>query len=83
MHIFDGELRSRLRLGSALVMLSFVVCHLAAHSVLLVSESAATSVFGLTRERRRATHKTPFWENFMANRSGKRVPPSKAKYLAC
>ena len=25
-------------------MLSFVVCHLAAHSVLLVSESAATSV---------------------------------------
>ena len=29
--------RSNLRLGSALVMLSFVICHLTAHSVLLVS----------------------------------------------
>src|SRR5436190_5481642 len=38
------ELRSRLRLGSALIMLSFVLCHLAAHSFLLVSEPLATSV---------------------------------------
>src|SRR6478735_7606659 len=38
------ELRSRLRLGSALILLSFVVCHLAAHSFLLVSEPLATSV---------------------------------------
>lgn len=38
------ELRSRLRLGSALVMLAFVLCHLAAHSFLLVSEPLATSV---------------------------------------
>jgi len=38
------ELRSCLRLGSALILLSFVVCHLAAHSFLLVSEPLATSV---------------------------------------
>src|ERR1043165_1040651 len=38
------ELRSRLRLGSALVMLAFVLCHLTAHSFLLVSDSFATSV---------------------------------------
>jgi len=38
------ELRSRLRLGSALVLLSFVLSHLAAHSFLLVSEDVATSV---------------------------------------
>ncbi|MGQ0653065.1 MAG: adenylate/guanylate cyclase domain-containing protein [Betaproteobacteria bacterium] len=34
-------MRSRLRLGSALILLSFVVCHLAAHSTLLVSQSFA------------------------------------------
>ena len=38
------ELRSRLRLGSALVLLSFVLSHLAAHSFLLISEPLATSV---------------------------------------
>ncbi|HUQ75228.1 MAG TPA: adenylate/guanylate cyclase domain-containing protein [Burkholderiales bacterium] len=35
--------RARLRLASALVLLSFVLCHLAAHSVLLISEPLATS----------------------------------------
>lgn len=38
------ELRSRLRLGSALILLAFILSHLAAHSFLLVSESLATSV---------------------------------------
>jgi len=37
-------MRSRLRLGSALVLLSFVLCHLAAHGTLLVSESLASAV---------------------------------------
>jgi adenylate cyclase len=36
--------RSWLRLSSALVMLSFVICHLAAHSVLLVSFDDAEAV---------------------------------------
>src|SRR6185503_2751235 len=39
-----GEMRSRLRLVSALVLLSFVLCHLAAHSTLLVSEAFASGV---------------------------------------
>ncbi len=34
-------MRSRLRLGSALILLSFVVCHLSAHSLLLVSQPLA------------------------------------------
>lgn len=34
-------MRPRLRLGSALVMLTFVLCHLAAHTVLLVSQELA------------------------------------------
>jgi len=38
-----SELRSRLRLGSALILLSFVLCHLGAHSTLLVSESLANA----------------------------------------
>src|SRR5262245_53615291 len=36
-----GSLRSRLRLGSALILLSFVICHLAGHSTLLVSQQFA------------------------------------------
>jgi len=36
-----GAWRGRLRLASALVLLSFVVCHLTAHCVLLVSNEAA------------------------------------------
>jgi len=39
--------RSRLRLTSALVMLSFVVCHLTAHSLLLVSFEAAEAARNL------------------------------------
>ncbi|MGE5639467.1 MAG: adenylate/guanylate cyclase domain-containing protein [Clostridia bacterium] len=34
-------MRSKLRLGSALVMLAFVVCHLSAHSLLVVSPDLA------------------------------------------
>ena len=36
-------MRSRLRLGSALILLTFVACHLGAHSTLLVSQSFAQS----------------------------------------
>jgi adenylate cyclase len=39
--------RSRLRLGSALIMLVFVVCHLAAHTFLLVSLDAAEAALNL------------------------------------
>ncbi len=39
-----GSMRSRLRLGSALILLSFVICHLSGHSLLLVSQSAAEPV---------------------------------------
>ena len=42
-----GAWRSRLRLASALVMLGFVLCHLAAHSLLLISLPVAEA--GLTR----------------------------------
>jgi adenylate cyclase len=38
--------RSRLRLISALIMLAFVVCHLTAHSVLLISFEKAEAVLG-------------------------------------
>jgi adenylate cyclase len=39
---FDRQaLRSRLRLGSALILLAFVVCHLTAHAFLVVSFDAA------------------------------------------
>jgi adenylate cyclase len=34
-------MRSRLRLGSALILLSFVVCHLSSHATLLVSQEFA------------------------------------------
>lgn len=37
-------MRSRLRLGSALILLTFVACHLAAHSTLLISQSFAQTV---------------------------------------
>lgn len=37
-------MRSKLRLGSALVMLAFVICHLSAHSVLLISQQLAEPV---------------------------------------
>jgi len=36
-----GAMRSRLRLGSALILLAFVVCHLSGHSLLLVSQPFA------------------------------------------
>ena len=36
--------RSSLRLGSALIMLAFVVCHLTAHAVLLISFEKADAV---------------------------------------
>src|SRR5258706_5811453 len=39
-----GAMRSRLRLGSALILLSFVVCHLSGHSLLLVSQATAEPV---------------------------------------
>jgi adenylate cyclase len=39
-----GELRLRLRLGSALILLSFVLTHLSAHTFLLVSEPLASRV---------------------------------------
>jgi adenylate cyclase len=39
-----NTLRSRLRLGSALVLFSFVLCHLAGHSTLLVSRGYAEGV---------------------------------------
>jgi len=39
--------RGRLRLGSALIMLAFVVCHLAAHAFLLVSFDAADAALNL------------------------------------
>ena len=34
-------MRSRLRLGSALVLLTFVICHLGSHTLLLVSQDIA------------------------------------------
>jgi len=37
-------MRSRLRLGSALILLSFVVCHLSSHATLLVSQDLAQRV---------------------------------------
>jgi adenylate cyclase len=40
-------IRGHLRLGSALVMLAFVVCHLAAHAFLLVSFNAADAALNL------------------------------------
>ncbi len=40
------NLRSGLRLTSALVMLAFVICHLSAHSLLLVSFESAETVRG-------------------------------------
>jgi adenylate cyclase len=39
--------RSRLRLGSALIMLAFVVCHLCAHAFLLISFAAADAALNL------------------------------------
>ena len=39
--------RGRLRLGSALIMLAFVVCHLCAHAFLLVSFDAADAALNL------------------------------------
>ncbi len=45
---FDRQaLRGRLRLGSALVMLAFVACHLAAHAFLLVSFSVADAALAI------------------------------------
>ena len=45
---FDRQaLRGRLRLGSALVMLAFVVCHLTAHAFLLVSFPVADAALDL------------------------------------
>jgi adenylate cyclase len=40
--------RNNLRLGSALVLLSFVICHLLAHCFLIVSFDVADAVFDLT-----------------------------------
>jgi adenylate cyclase len=40
--------RNNLRLSSALVLLSFVICHLLAHCFLIVSLDAADAVFNLT-----------------------------------
>ena len=40
--------RNNLRLTSALVLLSFVICHLLAHSLLIVSFDAADAVFDVT-----------------------------------
>ena len=40
--------RSNLRLTSALVLLSFVICHLLAHSLLIVSLDAANVAFDVT-----------------------------------
>ena len=40
--------RSNLRLTSALVLLSFVICHLVAHSLLIVSLDAANVAFDVT-----------------------------------
>ncbi len=40
--------RNNLRLTSALVLLSFVICHLLAHSFLIVSFDAADAVFDVT-----------------------------------
>ena len=40
--------RNNLRLTSALVLLSFVICHLLAHSLLIVSFAAADAVFDVT-----------------------------------
>ncbi|MEA3191741.1 MAG: adenylate cyclase, partial [Betaproteobacteria bacterium] len=34
-------MRSRLRLGSALILLAFVICHLSGHSLLLLSQPVA------------------------------------------
>ncbi len=39
--------RSRLRLASALVLLSFVICHLTAHSFLLISFERADAALDL------------------------------------
>src|SRR5262245_34058462 len=39
--------RGRLRLGSALVMLAFVVCHLTAHAFLLISFPAADAALNV------------------------------------
>lgn len=51
-----SRLRSRLRLGSALVMLTFVSVHLAAHSLLLVGQEVAEPVLAfLMRPWRSAT----------------------------
>jgi adenylate cyclase len=41
-------LRNTLRLGSALVLLSFVICHLTAHCLLLVSFDSADAAFAIT-----------------------------------
>jgi adenylate cyclase len=41
-----GLIRARLRLGSALVLLSFVLCHLTSHIFLLVSIPLASGVLG-------------------------------------
>ncbi len=40
--------RNNLRLTSALVLLSFVICHLFAHSLLIVSLNAANVAFDVT-----------------------------------
>src|SRR6476661_8592889 len=40
--------RNNLRLASGLVLLSFVICHLLAHSLLIVSLDAANVAFGVT-----------------------------------
>lgn len=40
-------MRSRLRLGSALVMLAFVICHLSGHSLLLISQPFAETGLAL------------------------------------
>jgi ABC-type arginine/histidine transport system permease subunit len=40
--------RNNLRLSSALVLLSFVVCHLLAHCFLIVSIEAADAIFTVT-----------------------------------
>ena len=42
-----SAIRGRLRLGSALVMLAFVVCHLMAHAFLLISFNAADAALNL------------------------------------
>jgi adenylate cyclase len=39
--------RSNLRLGSALVMLAFLICHLTAHSLLLVSFERAEAALNI------------------------------------